>query len=306
MPDIRHLHHFVTLAREMHFSRAAEALHLAQPTLSQSIRQLETEIGVELFYRTSRNVKLTAAGKVFYEEAQHTLDQMDHACRAAQQTARGEHGKLAIGFVTTAIMGGLQQRIACFQKHFPEVSLELRELLVDTMLDQLHLGALDLICTDSYVMDPRLCSRKLASPPWVIAVPSTHRLARKHLVRLEEFSEDTFVWPTHHSPHTLYDAMFQACKNAGFIPNRRYFADSVPTAVSMVAAQLGVAIVYELPGFRPPGAVYKSFSQPVMNASMRLSWRRKELTPAAAHFLRLCSADGEFPGTRGKSSESLP
>lgn len=306
MPDIRHLHHFVTVAREMHFSRAAEALHLAQPTLSQSIRQLEKEIGVELFYRTSRNVKLTAAGKVFYEEAQHTLDQMDHACRAAQRTARGEHGKLAIGFVTTAIMGGLQQRIACFQKHFPEVSLELRELLVDTMLDQLHLGALDLICTDSYVMDARLCSRKLAALPWVMAVPVTHRLARKHLVRLEDFSEDTFVWPTHHSPHTLYDTMFQACKSAGFIPNRRYFADSVPTAVSMVAAQLGVAVVYELPGFRPPGVIYKPFSHAVINASIRLAWRRGELTPAAAHFLRLGKADGQFPSAGVKNPQSLP
>ncbi len=294
MPDIRQLHHFVTVAREMHFSRAAEALHLAQPTLSQSIRQLEKEIGVELFYRTSRRVTLTAAGKVFYEEAQHTLDQMAHACRAAQRTARGEQGRLAIGFVTTAIMGGLQQRIVRFRGRFPEVSLELRELLVDTMLDQLHLGALDLICTDAYIMDARLCSRKLASPPWVVAVPVTHRLAKKHSVRLEDFAEDPFVFATHHSPHTLHDAMLQACKSAGFIPNRRYFADSVAAAVSMVAAQLGVAIVYELPGFRPPGVVYKSFGRPVINASMRLSWRRGELTPAAAHFLRLGSVDGAF------------
>jgi DNA-binding transcriptional LysR family regulator len=298
MPDIRQLHHFVTVAREMHFSRAAEALHIAQPSLSQSIRQIEKDLGVELFHRTSRNVKLTAAGKVFYEEAQHTLDQMAHACRAAQQAARGEHGALAIGFVTTAIMGGLQQRIACFREHFPKVELELRELLVDTMLDQLHLGALDLICTDSYVMDARLRSRKLASPPWVIAVPVTHRLAKKHAVHLEEFAEDPFIFPTHHSPHTLHDTMLHACKKAGFVPNRRYFADSVATAVSMVAAQLGIAIVYELPGFRPPGVVYKAFSPSVISVSMRLSWRRGELTPAAAHFLRLGSAEGIFPNTR--------
>lgn len=94
--ELRHLRYFVILAEELHFGRAAERLHIAQPPLSQQIRQLETELGFELFHRTKRKVQLTAAGEVFFAQAQQMLKQLEQAIQMGRQTSRGEIGQLAI------------------------------------------------------------------------------------------------------------------------------------------------------------------------------------------------------------------
>jgi len=287
MVDIRQLRYFVTVARQMHFSRAADQLHIAQPSLSQNIRQLEEELGVVLLERTSRSVTLTAAGAVFYDEALRTLDQMSLACRAAQRTARGEQGRLAIGFVTSAIMGDLRSLIQRFAEQYPTVELSLRELLVDTLVEQLHAGALDLICSDGSVIDSALEARAIKSSPWVLAVHKSHALARRHSVELSELAHETFIFATNYKTHNLHDMMLRACREAGFAPKVRHYADSVPAAVSMVSAKLGVAMVYELAGFHPPEVVYKKMSGCNMDIRMQMSWRRGELTPTAANFLAL-------------------
>jgi DNA-binding transcriptional LysR family regulator len=148
MNDFRQLRYFVAVARQMNFCRAAEQLHIAQPTLSHSIRQLEEELGVVLFERTSRSVKLTVAGNVFYEEALRMLEQVSYAYRATQRAARGEQGRLIIGFATSTINGSLHHRLRLYHERFQSVELVLRELLVDMLVEQLLLGALDLICSD--------------------------------------------------------------------------------------------------------------------------------------------------------------
>jgi DNA-binding transcriptional LysR family regulator len=287
MDQLGHIRHFVTVAREMHFSRAAEILNISQPSLSQSIRQLEREMGVLLLQRTSRRVHLTAAGQVFYDEAIQVLKSMEQANRAALRAARGERGTLTIGYVTSAIMAGLHQRIRRYHEEYPEVSLVLRELLIDSLIEQVHLGTLDFICTDSKVLDPRLQARDLESPPFVLAIPSTHPLAAKRRLHIRDLANEPFVFPTNHAHHMLHDAMFQACRSAGFSPDRRFFADTVPCAVSLVAAHLGVALVYRIPGYRPPGVVYKHLDGLDFNLTMQIAWRRNELTPAAANFLRI-------------------
>lgn len=287
MIDIRQLRYFVTVARQMHFSRAADLLHIAQPSLSQNIRQLEEELGVVLLERTSRSVVLTAAGKVFYEEALRTIEQMEQSCRLAQRAGRGEQGRLAIGFVTSAIMGELRMLIRDFAERFPAVDLTLRELLADTLVEQLHAGALDLICSDGGVVDSALASHSIASGPWVLAMHKSHPLARRHSVELPEFVHDSFIFATNYGTHNLHDHMMRVCREAGFAPRVRHYADSVPGAVSMVAAGLGVAMVYELPGYQPPDVVYKKISGASLDVKMQLSWRRDGMSPTALNFLTL-------------------
>lgn len=289
MDELGRIRHFVTVAEQMHFSRAAEILNISQPSLSQSVRLLEQELDVQLFQRTSRRVQLTSAGQVFYEEAIQLLKSMEQAHRAAQRAARGERGALTVGYVTSAIMCGLHQHIRDYHETYPEVSLALHELLVDALIEKLHGGALDLICTDSKVLDPRLESCEIHTPEWVLAVPSNHRLASKRHLYLKELEHESFVFPTNHVHHTLHDVMFQSCRNAGFIPDRRFFADTVPCAVSLVAAHLGIAIVYRIPGYRPQGVVYKHLEDLNLDLKMQLSWRRDELTPAASNFLQITS-----------------
>ncbi|WP_420236432.1 LysR family transcriptional regulator [Telmatobacter bradus] len=287
MDEFTRLRYFVTLAHEMHFSRAAELLGISQPSLSLAIRQLERSMDLRLFLRTSRRVELTSVGKVYLEEAVQVLEALKHAQRSAQRAARGEQGVIQIGYATSAIMGGLHLRIRRFHELYPEVSLVLREHLVDALIENIHQGSYDLICTDSEVTDARLQSKALESPEWVLAMPSVHRLATKRRIQLNDLADDIWIFPTNHVHHMLHDSMLESCRSAGFLPNRQYFADSVPAAISLVAAHLGVAMVYELPGYHPPGVVFKRIEGLGIDMKMRMNWRRGELTPVAKNFVEI-------------------
>ncbi|MDR3438883.1 LysR substrate-binding domain-containing protein [Telmatospirillum sp.] len=287
MRDLRQLRYFITVARQMHFSRAAEQLHIAQPSLSQNIRQLEESLGVSLFVRTSRSVKLTAAGQVFYEEAVRTLEQMEHACRAAQMVARGERGRLAIGFTTTTIMGDLRRLIHLYRERYPSVELVLRGMMVDDLVEQLYDGDLDVICTDSKIEDSALQSHPVSSPPWVLAVHKTNPLARRRCISLSDAANQPFLTATQYKTMSLCDDMVSTCKNSGFNIDVRLSADSVPCALSAVDANLGVALVYHMPDCQPANVVCKKIVGNNLNAQMRLSWRQGDMMPAAAQFLAL-------------------
>lgn len=287
MVEFRQLRYFVTVARQMHFNRAAVELHIAQPSLTHSIKQLEETLGVTLFERTTRTVKLTASGRAFYQEAIRTLDQMEAACQAAKRAACGEQGRLTIGFVTTAIMGDLKHMVRLFHERFPQVELVLREMPINELLEELHSDSLDLICSDGEVTDTAFESRPIASPPWVLAIHRSNPLASCRSVALSQAMKQPFVVATDHPSHNLQRKMIQACQKANFTPEIRECADSVPCAVALVEAKLGVAMVYNIPACRPADVIYKRFTGGDMDVRMHLCWRRGNLSPAATNFVRL-------------------
>jgi len=127
--ELRHLRYFLVVAEELHFSRAAERLHIAQPPLSQMIRRLEHELGVTLFHRTKREVALTDAGVIFLEEAKRTLAQAEHAIRSVRRAHRGELGRLVVGFIGSAAYSVLPPIVRCFREQYPDVDLTLQELI---------------------------------------------------------------------------------------------------------------------------------------------------------------------------------
>ncbi|MBV8885020.1 MAG: LysR family transcriptional regulator [Chroococcidiopsidaceae cyanobacterium CP_BM_RX_35] len=126
--ELRHLRYFITVAEELHFSRAAEKLQIAQPPLSQQIRYLEEELGVQLFEHTKRRVQLTYAGQVFLLEARRVLTQLEQAVMMAQRASRGEIGRLGVGVNATAAQSFLPEILRVFRERFPDVKLVLHEL----------------------------------------------------------------------------------------------------------------------------------------------------------------------------------
>jgi DNA-binding transcriptional LysR family regulator len=300
MPDLRQLKYFVTLARQLHFGRAAQELDIAQPSLTQTIQQLERALGVALFERTSRSVKLTASGTVFYHEALQVLNQLEFACHAAQNATRVQPDRLAIGFVTTSIISTLSPLIQLYHESYPAVRLMLREMLVDELVELLHLGEFDLICTDGDVIDSDFESLSMPSPPWVLAVHRTSPLARRFSLALHEAAEQPFVLATDYPVHNLSRKMLDTCRSLQFTPDIEGYADSVPSALAMVEAKLGVAMVYHLPRYRPADVLLKKIEGRNMDQRMQLSWRRDNLTPAAADFLRLSR---ESQWGRGRRAE---
>ncbi|HEY9621418.1 MAG TPA: LysR substrate-binding domain-containing protein, partial [Crinalium sp.] len=180
--ELRHLRYFMAVAEELHFGRAAERLHMAQPPLSQQIRQLEDELGFSLFHRTKRNVQLTEAGSLFLEGCQKIFEQLDQAIQMGQQASRGEVGKLAIGFVSSAAYNVLPSILQQFHKAFPAIHLALRELTTDQQLQWLRDGRIDVGLLRPPIDDDTFGLTTIFEEPLVVALPETHPLAEQEQI----------------------------------------------------------------------------------------------------------------------------
>lgn len=241
--ELRHLRYFVTLAEELHFGRAAERLHIAQPPLSQQIRQLETELGFELFHRTKRSVKLTEAGKVFLSEVQQILKQLEQAIQIGRQTSRGEMGQLIVGFVSSSAYNILPPILRTFRNCVPGVSLELHELTTHEQLQWLRDGRMDVGFVRSPIEDDIFSFEVIFAESLVVALPETHLLAKDKSVSLRSLASEPFIlFPRLLAPG-LYDLIISLCQQAGFSPSVTQEAIQMQTIVSLVAGGLGVAIV---------------------------------------------------------------
>ncbi len=278
MIEVRHLRYMVALAREMNFTAAAKRTHVAQPALSQNIRQIEDELGVQLFERNTHKVVLTPSGKVFYREAVATLEHLERTVRATQRAAQGEGGALSIGFTTSAMLGELPSRISNFRKRYPNIEILFRELTLDSLVDALRIGAVDIGCSDIDVIDEVLESAPLKAVPVVVALNKAHPLARHSSLRLDMLASETFILPAPDSHHSLYNTFVNACREAGFEPVDPYFVDTFPAALGLVSANIGIALQHRLPSFHCRGVVHRRLTSPILWLQMKLIWRKQDLS----------------------------
>lgn len=286
--EVRHLRYLVALVQESSFSAAAKKLHIAQPALSQNIRQLEEELGVRLFERSTRQVTVTNAGKSLYRDALALLTQFESAGRTAQRTARGETGSLSIGFTTTAMLGGeLPKLLRAFRHHYPDVQLTLQDFAVDVLVEKLQSTAIDIACTEEIWPDDSLEFRALKPLPMVMAMYKDHHLALRAHLQLKMFADEPFLLPTPYRVWTLHDSVVRACQQAGFQPNCKGYADNVPVAVGLVASQFGVALMHGLPMFRCPDVIFRQLDDAHQMLPIHLIWRKGALSPTANNFLSL-------------------
>ena len=216
--ELRHLHYFITVAEELHFSRAAQRLHISQPPLSQQIRDLEDELGVKLFERTKRQVHLTEAGKVFLELSYLVLAQLKQAIEATQQIGRGEVGRLAIGFVDSAMYTLLPGILRVFREQFPAVELRLHELTTAQQIQALYDKQVDVGIVRSAIIEPGLSVECLLPESLVLALPETHPLSAQTQVSLSTLADELFIlFPAKMGP-VFYEQIITICQQAGFRP----------------------------------------------------------------------------------------
>ena len=220
MWSCRHLRYFVAVAEERHFGHAAERLHIAQPPLSQQIRRFEAELGEPLLYRTTRSVELSPAGEVMLERGREILAAVDAAVEDARRAARGEYGRLAIGFTGSATYATLPSVAAALRDELPGVMLDLRgELLTPAQVAQLLDGTLDLGLLRPPVHDRELSTEVLRSEPLVAVLHESHPLAAEEAVRLEMLAGEPFVTYPSHFRSVVHDAVEDACAAHGFDPS---------------------------------------------------------------------------------------
>ena len=242
--QLRQIRSFLSIADTLHFGRTAERIHLSQPALSLQIRALEDEIGVRLFERDRRKTALTAAGVAFREDAADALLRLDQAIHKARLAANGKLGILRIGFVSTAGNEILPAIVRQFRELNAEVEFSLRNILSIDQIQMLEAGTLDI----GFLRLPigghsELEVVTVHREPFVLVVPSSHKLARRKRVRLREASGQDFVMYERAYAPGFHDLISGMLRDAGIIPNVRQTAGEMPTLISLVDSGTGVAIL---------------------------------------------------------------
>jgi len=241
--ELRHIRSFLSIAGTLHFGRTAELIHLSQPALSLQIRALEEEVGVRLFERNRRKTTLTAAGAAFRDDAAAALSQLEQAIRRARLAANGKLGLLRIGFISTAGSELVADIVRQFRKSNPDVEFSLRNILTAEQVRMLETGALDIgflrlpIGAQS-TLDVVTVHRE----PFVLVVPSSHKLAKRKRARLREVAGENFVMYERTWAPGFHDLMFGILRDAGIVPNVTQTAGEVPTLISLVHSRVGITI----------------------------------------------------------------
>lgn len=285
MDLLRHLRYFVTVAEERHFGRAAERLHMAQPPLSQQIRRLEADLGVELFVRTTRRVDLTAAGAAYLERARAILASVDGAADEARRVAAGAVGHVALGCVgsaTYSLLPALSRRLA---DELPGVEFSFRgEMLVADQLDALRERTIDLALLRTPVTDGSLTVTTLRKERLVVAVPSGHRLAARRQLRVADLARTDLIVHSAGRRSAMYDVVRRLFADAGEAPRIRHEVGETSTLVTLVAGGLGVAVVPQpVSALALAGVTYVPLVRPVANIELAVAHRTDRTEP---HLLR--------------------
>ncbi|AWN23543.1 LysR family transcriptional regulator [Deinococcus irradiatisoli] len=285
--ELRHLRHFVALAEEEHFGRAAERVFVVQQALSNSIKNLEDEVGVPLVLRTTRRVQLTPAGREFLAAARATLEQADQVIERARRAARGEVGRLTLGFVSGLAFGGLPEVVRTFRELYPNVSVALQELTAQEQEAGLRAGQLDIGLMLLPVRDPAFASEALWRQELVGALPSSHPLTSRERLTVADFAQEAFVFFPRHIRATYYDQVMRWCASAGFAPRIVQEAIEVPTLLSLVAAGLGVFLpIRFFERLSLPGVTYRRVEgAPIVD--IVAVWRRQDDPPVVRAFLQV-------------------
>src|SRR5262245_26460331 len=237
--ELRHLRYAIAVAEELHFGRAAERLHMSQPPLSQQIQQMEQELGVKLFERTKRSVKLTAAGQTFVAEARSILKHMTNAAKATIRAGHGELGTLTVGTVTSTDSGFYKVLVDILQRfaeRYPDVHLGLRTLSVAQQVHDLKEDRLTVGFVTLPVDDPLLCVKNVHFEPLVVALPAKHPLASQRRIKARALAREPLIaFPRQMNPGYV-DSVIAYFQKAGCPVNIAHEGDSLYTSLALVAA----------------------------------------------------------------------
>jgi DNA-binding transcriptional LysR family regulator len=292
--EIRHLRYFCVLAEQLHFTKAALLLNVAQPALSHQIKQLEEELGTQLVERTNRRVRLTSAGEVFLARAVRILEQIDQAARAAVRVGQGEAGSLVIGVVSTAVCSLLPELLRSFRRESPHITIDIREMEPGEQVEALRREAIDLGLLFLSIQDPALDSVLVSRERLIVALPTGHRAAAREKVHLRDLEDEAFLIPRRQSVPGFHELVLDALRAGGVSAPRLQPTRLLQTAVFLVSGQLGVALVPESfrQHLRVRGCVYRELAGESRHADLIGLWRRDNVPPALRRLIQQLKSVG--------------
>ena len=310
--ELRHLRYFVALAEELHFGRAARRLSISQPPLSFNIKQLEEDLGVRLFERSSKQVRLTAAGAAFLVEARQILAQAAEARTLVARIAAGKTGRLQLGFVASMLYRDLPHQLERFQRANPGIELVLRELNSAEQVEALRAGRLDAGFAHAPTVPADLEGIEYLSEPFVCCLPEHHPQARRRQADLAALASEPLVLFAREVSPAYYERIVALCVDAGFAPLQRHEVRHWLTVVALVAAGMGVALVpAALARAGMAGVRYLPLRNRSIRSVTRLLWSPARVTPALQGLLEVVDASirttgSPRPASAARGSSSRP
>lgn len=296
--ELRHLRCFLAVAEDLHFGHAAERIGIAQPALSQQIKRLESEIGTPLFHRSTRTVRLSAAGVALRPHALRALDEVEEGVTAAGRASRGEIGHLTIGFIETASGWLVPSAVRRFRADRPDVTLTLRELAVTAQLEGLRSGKLDVGIVRPPVDSEGLVVESVAEERLLAAVPAAHALARRRRISAAALTDEPLVALAREVVPGLHDQVISLLAEQGGAARITQEATSIQAVLGLVAAELGIALLpSSVRTLSRDGVAFLTLA-PSPRSFVLTVHRRGECAPLVAAFLDAARRAAPFgPGS---------
>jgi DNA-binding transcriptional LysR family regulator len=293
--ELRHLRYFLAVADTRHFGKAAEHLHMAQPPLSQAIRRLETELGVDLFSRTTRQVSLTGAGEVFRTDAERILTAVDDAVARVGRFASGVEGVLRLGLTGSASYRQLPALARLLKREMPHVMMEVHtEMLTPAQELGLIERRLDVGVLRPPIRQEGIAHRSLADEQLVVAVPAEHWLAAADVVRIEQLRHEDFIMYGATLGSVVNDAVVRSCLASDFYPHRAYEVTETSAALALVAAGLGIAVLPDSIRSAPREGVLCKDIEDALSVPLALAWRADDASPLLRNLLKVLERNNVF------------
>ena len=286
--EFRQLQYFLGVANELHFSKAAEKLFIAQPALSRQIQALEDSLGVLLFERNKRNVKLTPAGEYLREEATQVLSQLENISNRTQLIHRGEEGELRIGHPGSAIYSVIPPLLSQLRSVFPQIKANLSEILEDDLFGFLKNYQIDVGFIREPFVDIQLSTKVLMEESFALVLPENHWITTDNFTSLSQIKNESFVLPPRHAGSTYYDLLIRMCEREGFSPNVVHESIHGATILRLVEYNLGISIMpisYRLStAMRVKFIELKDIPE---RTQLSMAWRKNDKNPILQNFLKV-------------------
>lgn len=291
--DLRLLRYFVAVAETEHVGRAASRLGVSQSPLSRQLRQLETRLGVSLFVRESRRIRLSDAGERLLPEAMKLLKDATRLVRWAERLSRGETGKLSIGFVRNALWSGvLPLALSSFKTQHPQVEIELHNCMSRVQMQMLLRREIDVGLTHWPASNRKLQSECVVRRSFRLAVPGKHSLLARAEISAADLVSVPWILIERKLDPTAYDRLLEAFARAGFRPSVDYETPDLPMALSYVAAGLGVTLVQDgVPNPYPGLIEVRRLPWLPLEFQLFMLRRREPSTPQIRDLARMLRSD---------------
>ncbi len=289
--ELRHIRYFIAVADLLNFTKAAQQLHIAQPPLSRQIRQLEDELGVELFARNKRRIQLTRAGRIFLEEARKLAVQAEHAREAAQRAQQGALKLLRIG-IGAGLSRAIGNVVVEHHRHFPDIDIECKDIFSSPQNEALRSGEIDVGFLRPPVDQVNLNCELLFEEHFVVIMPKSHRLARRGTLKLADIADEPLVIFDRKRSTGLYDKVLGLYSSRGLTaPAAMIHVEAHEEAGAITLASgkgifIGAAAIVKLNrSLASTELALAELDEPDAKIEVYIAWRRDETCPAVLAFL---------------------